>query len=117
MTNLKNAYDALVASFEAVQETAERIEARFADGDVEGALALETELDEAQAKADSLSALYQKLTQVGDETPQQFFVPAAENPEPEAENRPLTRSEFEQMNPQAKAEYIAAGGKLTDDEE
>ena len=116
MTNFKSAYDALVAQYEAVQGVAERIEAHFATGEVDAALAIEPELNAAQAKADQIGALYQKLTAVPDERPEQFFVPASDPEDADKEQKPLTRAEFDGLAPRAKADYIAAGGQIVDQE-
>lgn len=114
MTDFKSVYDALVGQYETVQAVAERIEAHFAAGEIDDALALEQELDAANAKAEQIAALYQKLTSIGDASPQQVFVPAAEGgPEPDSP-QVLSRAEFDALPPSEKAAYVAAGGQIVD---
>ena len=116
MNKFKATYDALVSQYETVHEIAERIEACFEDGDVEGALALEAELNEAQAKADQIGGLYRKMVDVGGmETPEANFVPAGE-PEPEEDESVMSRAEFDRLGAAEKALFVANGGSIQDEE-
>lgn len=114
MSEYKNAYDALTRQYELMQDAAQRIEQRFEDGDIEGALELQPELDEAQMKADQIGSLYRKLVNIEDGSPQALFVPAAETIE--TDGTALSRAEFDRLPAAEKAKYIGEGGKISDEE-
>lgn len=115
MIDFKAVYDALVTQYEAVQDVAERIEAHFVAEDIDAALALEPELNEAQMKADQIGSLYRRLVNI-DADPAKHFVPAAE-PQPDADpQNKLTRRAFDALEPVAKANFVAVGGIIQDEE-
>ena len=113
MNDYKHAYDALVAQQDVVLELAARIEARFEAGDADGALELESELDEAQQKRAALAAIYDKLVNIGTAAPQIYFAPAAD-PDPAGDMTQVDRAAFQTLTPKARAEFLKSGGVVID---
>lgn len=116
MSKFKGAYDALVSQYETVEAIAGRIEEQFVANEIDAALALEPELNEAQAKAEQIGGLYQQMVSLNTDVAA-FFVPAAD-PVPDADPlNQITRSEFERLDAVAKANFLAEGGTIQDDQE
>lgn len=115
MSDYKHAYDVLMAQQAEVQAIAARIEERFAEEDIAGALALEPELDEAVEMTERLSALYNKMRSPVDSISSKF-VPAAESATDSQDGgKVIGRAAFDAMSAVERGKYLAAGGQVSDE--
>jgi dihydroxyacid dehydratase/phosphogluconate dehydratase len=115
--NLKPYYDAAVASVAEKQRIVNVMDALFTDGKKEEALAMQPELDAAvlQSKADS--ELYNSMLAASSDsdTPQNFVPAGAGQQGVDDAQKQMTRSAFDALEPQARMEFMKAGGKLSDE--
>lgn len=121
--NLKPYMDAVTVAQDEKIEVAGRIDALMLDGKTDDALALQPELDEAEAKEQAAQKLYNSMKNVSgnEDSVAHKFVPAAEEQdeqleEPQRDKTVKTRSEFDALNARARMEFVQAGGKVIPDE-
>ncbi len=112
--DFKAVYDAVNAQNDVVQELSAQIEEHFANGETDQALALEPKLDEALAKADQLTGLYNKLVAKGSENVAANFVLAAEADDDA--DQLMTRVEFDALSQSERSAFALKGGVVVDEE-
>jgi len=115
--NFKAFYDAVNAQNTVVQEISATIEDHCVADELDQALALEPKLDEAIAKADQLTGLYNKLAAKGSENVAANLVPTAEVVEDEEVNKTMPRTEFDALDPQAQMSFVKGDGVVTEEKE
>lgn len=115
--DLKNAYDAVVSAIADAQAVAQQIEALFAEGKTDEALALRDDFKTAQQKAEEIKSLYDDMAGVMSNDVAKKFVPAAKPKEEKEEAKVMSRAAFDKLDAKAKMAYIKADGKVVDDEQ
>jgi len=120
MADLKPYYDNVLKTQAALNSIINNMDAAMLLGTEEGeeqALALEPMLDEAIAKAERAQAFYDKMVAASKTSDVvKNFVPISDTPtNPEEQSKGImNRTEFEQLDQRARAEYIKSGGKIQD---
>jgi len=113
--NFKAIYDAVNAANGEAQAVAVEIESLIEAGEVEQALAKETELDAATAKADKLANLYEKMTAAGSRDVAALFAP--DEPESEADApKTMPRDEYNALPQNERNAFVKGGGRVIDQE-
>lgn len=121
--DLKPYMDAVTAAQDAALDVAGRIDALFTDGKVKEALALQQELDEAEARVQGAEKLYNAMARVTDRsTAAPKFVPVSEpdrllEEEPEEDPKAMKRAAFDQMNALQQSKFVLGGGRVVDNDE
>lgn len=120
MLDLKAALDMLMAADAKLKTQAAEIAELLNAGTEEAtqnALALQSKLDELQADYDAKKSLYDRLVKANAPSDvAKLFVPASPtSPEAdEAKKDVMKRSEWEQLTPTARQDFIRTGGKVED---
>lgn len=116
--DLKAAYDAVVSAVAEAQAIAQQIEALFAEGKTDEALALRDDFKAAQTKADELKSLYDDMTSVMKGDVAKMFVPAAKRMKEDAEGpKTMTRADFDALSPAEQSDFVLVQkGKVVDEE-
>jgi FMN-dependent NADH-azoreductase len=113
--NLKVYYDAVMAAETTVQTVLNQMDGLFTDGKKAEALELRPALDEAKSKAKEANDIYLMMRESVDSMGVAAkFIPASKTPEDKAQS--ITRAEFENLSPAARAEFIKGGGLIKDEE-
>ena len=121
MPNLKPYLDAAVSADADVQRVMAEIDIAFNLGTPEGqtqALELRPTLDAAKAKAKSANELYVSMRDaslVSGNAASNFTAPADPAAQPQ-DKKVMTRAAFGALEPNARMEFLKAGGKITDNE-
>lgn len=115
----KNAYDRAQKSIGVVNDVALEIDRLLGVGgeeEISQALAMEADLDAAQAEADKAIALYQKLSGTDEYASQDLgalFVPASDEiAKQDGQGKVVSRETWSKMDPKEQAAFVEQGGKV-----
>lgn len=115
--NLKPFYDAAMASVAEKQGVVQQIEALFAEGKRDEALALQPTLEATAAKSKADTEFYNSLLAAsGDsDTPRNFVKAGAADQTTDPAKKQMTRNAFVALDPYAKMTFIRAQGVVVDE--
>jgi hypothetical protein len=115
---LKAAYDAVVAAQAEAQQVAQEIEALFAEGKTDEALALQEKFQAAKAKMEQIKSLYDEMAGTVNTDVARRFVPVSPvkpKEEEKAEEKVLDRAAYNALSPHERLAFAKNGGKLTEE--
>lgn len=117
--DLKAAYDAVVSAIADAQQVAQKIEALFAEGKTDEALAMREDFQTAKGKAEEIKSLYDDMASVMTNDAAKKFVPAGKKNESEAEKvKTMSRAEFDALPPEEQSDFVLQQkGTVVDEKE